>query len=254
LIALFKKLDIHPKWYNPLPDPRGGRIGCFESHIHVIQRAYDEHIPYLLVLEDDLQKMPVVDTMMTKYHTFAGALKHLVDLVFVQLPRRKKIEIEYLQLGYTLLPHEWIPYVKAQILSKDRTIVQYCGNTTHAYIVNRSGMKRILQSWKTACFQQDLHIDLYYKNIFRNISACVCPLWFDQQFCLSSDTGIPTSFYYQALRSFSCVEIRLKLFYRLSTIKKANPVVVIGCLLFSLVVVIVCCWKISATKIFYAPK
>lgn len=194
------KYNIPGEFYIIEKHPEGGRIGCFTSHINVIEHCFlkgDEHI---LIFEDDVIITPSYNE---KYIKNA-----------VQYMKKNPIKCQYLQLGYTILPHELPSFITSQMLFNN--IIKYNGNTTHAYILNRNGMKRILNTYKNFIH---LHIDIYYKIIFQNYGASVCPIIFDQQFCIPNDNDIPTSNYYKILRSISCMSTKYSIMYLISFIK-----------------------------------
>ena len=55
-IKEFQKLNINNvEFYFADKSSKGGRYGCFESHINVIQKCYDEGCNNILIFEDDIR-------------------------------------------------------------------------------------------------------------------------------------------------------------------------------------------------------
>lgn len=197
---IFNYLNLNVDFYIVEKHVNGGREGCFTSHINLIKQSYNnDALKHILIFEDD-----AIPTMRDIYAPMKNAIEFM----------RANPQYEYMQLGYTILPHEFFSYFTAPMLSKN--VLKYNGNTTHAYMLNRNGMKRILDSYEV---YKDLHLDLYYKIIFSNNGACVCPLIFDQQFCLVNNNEVPTSLYYNVLRDLSCVSTKTSFMYLLSILR-----------------------------------
>jgi hypothetical protein len=216
---VFERLNLRVNFYRPEKHALGGRVGCFESHVSVIDHHYKRGSKYVVIFEDD-----IVPT-----HKF-----HKKDLSYYCNFLDQHPEIQYLQLGYTILPHEIKDYVIAPFLDKRHKVVKYCGNTTHAYILSRSGMEKVLSTWRRACYEEELHIDLFYKDIFQETSACSCPLYFDQDFCLENNNEPASAMYYIALRRLSCAESKMGLFYDISLLKRTYVTWILLILLFGL--------------------
>jgi len=49
----FEKYDLDVKFIRNNRHPKGGRYGCFKSHIQVMKDAYDNNLDYCLIMEDD---------------------------------------------------------------------------------------------------------------------------------------------------------------------------------------------------------
>jgi glycosyl transferase family 25 len=54
MTSLLNKLEIPCRFHTVTKHPKGGRYGCFESHIQVIQECYNKGDKYIIVLEDDI--------------------------------------------------------------------------------------------------------------------------------------------------------------------------------------------------------
>jgi GR25 family glycosyltransferase involved in LPS biosynthesis len=152
---VFDKLKINVEFYFAEKHPTSGRVGCFESHINVIKQSYNNNDKIILIFEDDVINTPSYNE---------NNIQFVIDFM------KKNEWCEYFQLGYSILPHEMYSYLKSNRLSNEtnNSIIQYNGNTAHAYILNRSGMKRILQNWEDNVYNKKLDLDIYYKDIFKN--------------------------------------------------------------------------------------
>jgi hypothetical protein len=150
---------------------------------------------------------------------------------------------EYFQLGYSILPHEVYPYFTSKTITSttNTSIIQYNGNTTHAYILNRLGMKRILHDWENAVYNKKIDLDIYYKDIFKTNGACICPILFDQNFCINNDNDKATSMYYKAIRNLSCFQYNYSFLYYFSLVR----------LYFVYLIVLVCFLIILVVLYFY---
>lgn len=199
---IFKNLNLNVEFYQPEKHTYSGRIGCFESHINVITNCYNNNLNNVLIFEDD-----IINTSSYNNDTIVKAVEYL----------NHHKDWEYLQLGYTILPHEIIDFFISKKINDN--IIKYNGNCAHAYIVNRNGMKRILKNWKEYCYDKKNDLDIYYKYIFTNTGLSYCPILFEQDFCIDNDNEIATTTYYKFIRSFSCIQYNYSCMYYLSVIK-----------------------------------
>jgi GR25 family glycosyltransferase involved in LPS biosynthesis len=200
---VFEKINLNVDFFFAEKHKTSGRIGCFESHIEVIQQCYNNNFKNVLIFEDDVVDTPDYDEKI---------------LQNVLLFLKNNNWCEYFQLGYTILPHEMVSYFSSNNLYR-QNIIQYNGNCTHAYILTRPGMERILHTWKTCCYEKELDLDIYYKEIFAKHGASVCPILFDQNFCLDNNNEKPTTAYYSIMRSISCFQYKYSFLYVLSYIR-----------------------------------
>jgi GR25 family glycosyltransferase involved in LPS biosynthesis len=218
--SIFDKLKINVEFYFAKKHPTSGRIGCFESHINVIKNSYKNNDKFVLIFEDDVINTPSYNE---------NSIQYIVDFM------KKNEWCEYFQLGYSILPHEIYSFFSSKPLdnsSSNFSIIKYNGNTAHAYILNRSGMKRILQNWEDVVYNKKLDLDIYYKDIFENNGASICPILFDQNFCIDNDNDKATSIYYKAMRSVSCFQYNYSFLYYFSLFRLyLNFLILLICLL-----------------------
>jgi GR25 family glycosyltransferase involved in LPS biosynthesis len=215
--TVLRKLDIPFVFFTANKHLTSGRIGCFESHLKVIQRSYDLGYKNILVFEDDLK--PTLSC--SNPAVFNNAIDHI----------KKNPGCMYYQLGYTVLPHDFARYATSRFLSKNT--LDFVGNTTHAYILTRQGMKRVLESkWEDKVYNEPLHLDIFFTDLFRvgDESACVCPMLFDQEFCLENNNDTPTTQYYKMLRMISCIESKMSIVYCISLAKRHSMAFVVAIL------------------------
>jgi hypothetical protein len=118
------------RFYRPERDPRGGQLGCFESHVAVVRDAHEAGCANVLVFEDD-----VIPTSAA----YDVEVARSVSLAFLN----SSTHAEYLQLGYSILPHEVAAYATADRLGDH--LVRFNGNLAHAYSLTRTGMAAVLQ-------------------------------------------------------------------------------------------------------------
>lgn len=175
----------------------GGMVGCFDSHLKIIRSCYENNFKNVLIFEDDFSPTSSLNN-------------EILSNIILFL--KNNPNCEYFQLGYTIIPNEIITFFTCENIAP--YILKYNGNLTHAYILNRRGMKRILDTYSGYFKKKDL--DFYYKEIFKNNGACVYPLLFDQNFCLGSDNLKSTSSYYSFLRYYSCTFYQYSIVYSFS--------------------------------------
>lgn len=226
----FEKLNIKASFYFAEKHNTSGRIGCFESHINVIKKCYENNNNYILIFEDD-----IVETPSYKEKYINEIMNFLQD----------NKECYFVQLGYTILPHELISFLSSKNYTKN--IIKYNGNSTHAYILSRKGMEIILQNWQEYVYKKEMDLDIYYKEIFKNNGASIIPILFDQNFCIYSDNEKATTNYYKFLREFSCVQYKLSFFYWFSLFRLYINYFIL--LIFVIVVIFIYIKKFSILQI-----
>lgn len=228
--GVFDTMQIRVEFFEAQKHPKGGRYGCFHSHICVIADAYAAGVRKLLVFEDDI--------MLAPSFTNGAILQETVD--FMQCPRQ---DWEYFQLGHFPIVDESLglePYFNAKRVSGYNHIIKFMGLSTHAYCINRKGMKKILESnWREVI--DNMHVDVFFVQNVGLKGYCVIPTLFVQKLCLRTDNNPRTPLEVTA-RKFSCVAEKLDILYNVSLIKyafTAYDIVVIVLLCFFVVFVIV---------------
>jgi GR25 family glycosyltransferase involved in LPS biosynthesis len=202
VLQLFKDLNLEVQFFYADKHKTSGRIGCFESHVKVIQNEYYKNSQYILIFEDDIVSTPSYTD---------NSINEIVNFL------DKNQWCQYFQLGYTILPQEIVGFFGSKNLSNN--IIKYNGNCAHAYILNRNGMEKVLNTWREYAYKKELDLDVYYKEIFADNGAAICPILFDQNFCETSDNDSATSSYYYYIRKISCIQYNYSFLYWLSVIR-----------------------------------
>ena len=123
---LFKKYNIPVKYYHTHKHPKGGLHGCFESHINVINLAYNSGAKNVLIFEDDIQDCNQ-DVNRIKIN-----LKKAINFM-----KNKTWDIFYLGT---------FPYVMKKgtsLVYEHSNIYEMVGLCTHAYVINHHIMKKL---------------------------------------------------------------------------------------------------------------
>jgi GR25 family glycosyltransferase involved in LPS biosynthesis len=168
----FNELNINNvEYFFADKSSKGGRYGCFESHISVIQKCYNEGCNNILIFEDDIRPSSFYN----------------IDLLNIAINFMKSNnEWDIFYLGYFIINNNYISdnmFLSYNLLNQN--IIQYNPCATHAYCLNRNTMKKILSTYQK--YINDLHIDIYYAKheIFTNY--CIIPMLFEQYYCYSSN-------------------------------------------------------------------
>lgn len=111
-----RRVGLHniTDYYRPDKHPKGGRIGCWLSHVSIMQIAKRKKQRYILILEDDVQFMPNFNL-----HNLSQAVQ-----IFRTWP---DYVADILYLGH--VPFWMKPTIFPQIYETHSL-------TTHAYIIN----------------------------------------------------------------------------------------------------------------------
>lgn len=149
---VFEQYHIPVDYYKTTKHPNGGKQGCFESHIDIIRQAYDAGAERVLIFEDDI----TVTDYMSPAH-LRKAIKFM---------DKNKWDLFYLGA---------LPNIKKKLASRTgySGIYKLKGVCTHAYVVNRSAMKRLVN-----LKYKGVEIDYYYINTFNNCYALYPTLFY----------------------------------------------------------------------------
>lgn len=159
---MFQEVGIPVQFYKASLSPKGGRFGCFESHVTVIQQAYEKGYNHILIFEDDA--IP----------TKAYSNELLRDAVAFMKSRR---DWDVFYLGYIALTYDMSLLTCSKVTPH---IAQFNPYATHAYCLSRTGMLRVLSTYQD--YINNMHIDIYYANVFGRRSYCIVPMLFSQDF------------------------------------------------------------------------
>jgi glycosyl transferase family 25 len=144
-----------------------GWIGCFESHLGILQRALSTNARNILVLEDDA-------TLYTDWQCIWNIGR-----------RQIKADWDMLYLGYNLNPeaNSPPPFVSSHLLHLNDAL------TTHAYAVNGKYLADLVECVKSQ-IGNNLPIDLVYAAQFSKIiSLGIYPMLFYQASGISDILG-----------------------------------------------------------------
>ena len=119
---VFKKLRCPVEFFRVKRHPSSGAQGCFESHIKMINKAYDLDAPNVLIFEDDLIYNPISYTVLQRAIDFMSG--------------RKDWDIFYLGACPS-------PFIYTRKVRGYEDIYQTRGPCTHAYVVNRKTMHKM---------------------------------------------------------------------------------------------------------------
>jgi len=150
--------NIKLNFYRPAKHQDGGMAGCFTSHISIIKNAYYSNKKIILIFEDDIIKMNSDDKI--NYNEIIEFIK-------------TNNKWELINLGwFNLFNSLFIP------MNKSKNISQFGSVYASSYIINRAGMKRILDTYEDYIYKYQ--VDLYYQEIFKDTMYNIIPIIFDQ--------------------------------------------------------------------------
>lgn len=141
---VFDKYNIPVDYFFAKKHPKGGLYGCFDSHIKVITEAYNKGLDRVLIFEDDIFPSNSLTTELLKKA--------------IRFMKKEKWDLFY----FGALP------CIGQYLSqrtKYNNIYQLHGMCCHAYVVNRSAMRRLI-GLKYTGTPLDYHYIKYFKKSF----------------------------------------------------------------------------------------
>jgi len=161
-----KEEKIKITFYRPEKDASSGMIGCFKSHIEVIKKAYESGKERVLIFEDDIIKTFHYNKV--DYDEMSNFIKNDDQWEILQLSWFDIITCLYLNLQ-----------------PKYKNISEFSSVLASSYILNRNGMKRILDSYKN--YIGKIPIDIYYYKIFNKKMFNIVPIIFDQDRNLVTD-------------------------------------------------------------------
>lgn len=203
---LFEKLDIPVRFYIADKHKKGGLYGCFDSHIKVIQEAYDDGLDSILIFEDDVKPTP---------HYSESIMKQVVKFL-----KSNEWDIMYLGAGpFNYVYYSPLSFINAPFV--DKNILKYNPLFTHAYAVSREGMQKILNRYHDFIGKE--HYDIFLSKLKLN-SFCVNPTIFEQKMCMGTDNSIGTQdevrdALEKVFRFYSCELDNNKILYKLTLLR-----------------------------------
>lgn len=176
--------------------PRGGLIGCFESHIGALTLALERGYDNVLILEDDFIPSPSYD-----------------PAVIAAVGRRCRADSEWdvIKLGFGLenqpsfasaVGYMAAPRVDTLLASGSGVgsktgayTVRYGGILTQALIVSRRGMRKLVRAAETELAKPDSkiqHYDLWMHEVLNLDVQCVLPVQFEQAWAFPTTNSLPS--------------------------------------------------------------
>jgi glycosyl transferase family 25 len=180
---IFDRYHIPANYYLTTKHPNGGEQGCFESHIDIIREAYDDGAERVLIFEDDITETD---------HMNRKNLERAIDF----MEREDDWDLFYLGA---------LPNIKSHSCSRTQYsgIYKLKGICTHAYIVNRKAMRKLIN-----LEYRGVPIDYYFMNKFKKSSYALYPTLFHQG--LSSSDIVSSGNWWDSYAT----ETSVKYFYR----------------------------------------
>ena len=153
-------------------DKKPGWMGCFESHLAMLQKAANEGARNILILEDDAE-------LYSDWFPIWQAGK-----------RQIKADWDMIYLGYNLNPDANLPppFVASHLLHLNDAL------TTHACAINGKYLPCLIEHVKS-CIGLNLPIDVVYASQFSKIKAYgIYPMLFHQALGVSDILGCECNF------------------------------------------------------------
>jgi glycosyl transferase family 25 len=196
----FKNCNIPGRFQTVYKHDRGGKYGCFDSHIQVIKRAYENGDSNIIIFEDDILKT----------HTYS--LEHIDNVV--QFLKNNDADILFLGFfPWTLSASSPVEFLLSEAVTPN--IIRYSPLATHAYCITRKAMKILLSTYHD--FIDTEHYDQFLVD--SNLkSYCYVPMLFEQRLCMGSDNSIDNVLELLA-RKAGCGVERTNLIHLISIVK-----------------------------------
>lgn len=192
---------------------KGGVYGCFNSHLKIIKDVYERGLDNVLIFEDDA------------YPTSSFSNKNIEKaIIFLKTNE----DWECLYLGYMIggLYNSNILHLFSERINSN--IFKFNPVGAHAYILNRKGMKKILNTYKN--FIGICHYDIYISKYIKLKNYCYIPMLFDQNYYLEYNIEPLNNFEY-IIRKLYPLWNFIKINYYLSLITYYRSFIIIILLL-----------------------
>lgn len=191
-------IGIPHRFYVADKDHRGGIVGCFASHLHIISDAYQRGYERILVFEDDIRPS----------QSFShGAMHNMITFM------RRHPQWDIFYPGYfsfnndnSLMTPMWMTFR----CTDDPHVVEFNPFATHAYCINRKGMYEVMRY--APSYFGTMHIDIFLSKLRGIQRYCYVPMLFEQRLCMENDIAAMTP-QESALRSLSCMVDRTHIMY-----------------------------------------
>jgi GR25 family glycosyltransferase involved in LPS biosynthesis len=161
---LFHDYRIPVQFYHPTPHPNGLQ-GCFESHIHLIQKAYISGAQQVLIFEDDIA-----------IHQFSvQALSECIEF----MKTNQDWELFYLGVFPQIVHFKIYPIPQKGNIKNIKRVHSLCG---HAYVVSRKYMEKIFNL-------KFIDVPLDYMYMENKHAYAIFPTMFVQDASKSDNNG-----------------------------------------------------------------
>lgn len=197
MLKIFEEFDIPGRILRFDKSSKGGIYGCFESHIKVIEESYINGLSNVLIFEDDIKP------------TSSFSKQHIKNAIAFM--KTNTWDLFYFGFFVINLHADFIYFADA--VKNNTNIIKYKGLGTHAYCINRNGMKHILSTYNEYIGKE--HIDVYLSRRSSLITYSYIPILFDQKFCFTSDIPAKNTIEY-SLRNIQCEIEKKEVNYRVS--------------------------------------
>ena len=158
--------NIHYKFLIVKKNKKGGVYGCFQSHLKIIKDVYERGLSNVLIFEDDA------------YPTSSYSNKRMEEAINFL---KTNDDWECFYLGHMICGCEISNIFHLFSKRINNNIFRFNTFGTHAYILNRKGMEKILNTYKN--FIGLCHYDIYIGKYINMKGYCFMPLLFDQNYC-----------------------------------------------------------------------
>jgi GR25 family glycosyltransferase involved in LPS biosynthesis len=206
-----KEENIKLNFFRPERHPDGGRMGCFTSHITIIQNAYDSGKNLIFIFEDDIIKTPSYKDIC--YNEINNFIKNNQNWEMLQFG-------SFNPINSLLVPMN----------TKYKNISQYYSFFASSYIINRKGMKKILDTYKN--YIKTEHVDVFYQIIFNKTMYNIIPIIFDQDRTLENN-NIWFNKYIDKIIMY--IHVKSNAVYNLSLFKYNNGFIISYLLIFLII-------------------
>jgi len=230
---MFARLNIPVEMYIVKKHPKGGRVGCFTSHYDIWKMAHTRGYKNVLIFEDDALPTNGYDKEI---------IQETIDFALTNS------DWEIIQLGYSCklqLDPNIGQYVDCLSMIKSKHvnghIYRYHGATTHAYMLSRRGIAKMLQYAPRELSkpsEQVEHVDLWMQTIMDPKNAyAVMPMQFDQAWCFGT-TNLYTRNLEVILRNGGCYAMPFVDLYKISLISYYRILILI-CIILVICIIVV---------------
>ena len=167
----FEKLNIPAKFFIVKKHEKGGRYGCFDSHIKVLQYAQANNYKNILVFEDDFIPTRGYDEKI---------IKKAIDFM------KTNNDWDIFYFGYSSINTNLSNIFFAS--NYNDNIIKHKPLLAHALCYSRCAIDKILDIYKP--YIGNIHYDQFLINHKKLKNYCLLPLMFDQNWLSEFDNSI----------------------------------------------------------------